>query len=71
LTIADQQISKFWLSYAQVKDPANPPFLMLEGHRPAGEYVSELAECGICVRRGPIRLLPGSELLSVLVAQKE
>jgi hypothetical protein len=68
---ADRQIRAFWTNYARTKGPANPFFLLLEGHRPAGEYVEELADYGIRVRRGPIGLMPGSALLSVMVLQKE
>ena len=68
---ADEQIRAFWTNYARTKDPANPFFLLLEGHRPAREYVEEVAGHGIKVRRGPVCLLPGSALLSVMVLQKE
>jgi len=68
---ADRQIRAFWTNYARTKDPANPFFLLLEGHRPAGEYVAELADYGIRVRRGPVCLMPESALLSVMVLQKE
>jgi len=68
---ADRQIRAFWTNYARTKDPANPFFFLLEGHRPASEYVEELAGYGIKVRRGPVCLLPGSALLSVMVLQKE
>ena len=71
LEAANRQIQRFWVNYARVKGRANPSYLLLEGHRPAGEYVSGLAAVGIHVRRGPIHLLRGSALLSVLVAQKK
>jgi len=71
LEAADRQIRAFWTNYARTKDPANPFFFLLEGHRPAIEYVKGLAEHGIGLRRGPISLMPGSALLSVMVFQKE
>jgi len=71
LEAANQQICHFWINYAKTKAPSTPPYFLLEGHRPQDDYIRGLAEYGVHIRRGPVNLLPGSGLLSVLVAQKE
>lgn len=71
LEAANRQICDFWINYAKTKDPSTPPFFLLEGHRPTNDYICGLAEYGVHIQRGPVKLLTGSSLLSVLVAQKE
>ena len=75
---ATAHIMDFWRAYGQSPQTWTPGFRVIEGHRPLTHYLDGFSASGMDIpealpatgQRNPYLLLPGSELLCVMAAQK-